>query len=307
MGITVIIPCYNAAQWIEQALQSVASQSHLPEEVIVIDDGSCDDSIQRVKCSPVPVKLLMTAHVGGAGARNVGISAAEEEWIAFLDADDVWHPDHLERADRLLQNSKDVAYLAHYDLIDSVNRREQRAPERAISHPVGGLSHQKFLEQFAKSPTFGMSSVLVRRDRLREVNQFDETQIRRHDIDMWLRVIEGQTWSYDPVAAYAYRIDTPGAISRNIASREYFHLRALLKNREGYSGPTMERLIVQGARRCVSAAFTDGNAQDQRLARELAWPHLLPKDRRLFGMVSGCPFIFRWANQMRRRILGHGL
>jgi glycosyltransferase involved in cell wall biosynthesis len=106
MRISVIMPCHNAGRWIGEALQSTSIQTRPPDEVIVIDDASTDDSVEQIKNSGVAVQLLRTNCRNAAAARNLGIEAATGDWLAFLDADDVWYPQHLERAQQLFQRVK---------------------------------------------------------------------------------------------------------------------------------------------------------------------------------------------------------
>ncbi len=87
--VSVIVPCLNAERFLHASLLSVAAQTLAPYEVIVIDDGSTDRSVDIVKSLPMDVRLLRAHRRGGAGARNLGLRAARGDWLAFLDADDV--------------------------------------------------------------------------------------------------------------------------------------------------------------------------------------------------------------------------
>ncbi|MGH7215546.1 MAG: glycosyltransferase family 2 protein, partial [Tepidisphaeraceae bacterium] len=236
MDISVVIPCYNAGPWIVEALRSTAEQSYPPHEVIVIDDGSTDDSIERVQTSGVAVKLLRSDHVNAASARNLGIKEATGDWIALLDADDVWYPHHLRAAFDLLRGTGDVAYRAMVDVIDAAGHVGPLVwPSRdLITEPRTGLTHLDAIELEAKHFPFGHSTILYRRDRLREVGGFDAAQVKRHDIDLWLRMVDHRTWAYHPQPGVKYRADRPGRIGANLVDCEYYYLRAMLKNRAAY-------------------------------------------------------------------------
>ena len=309
---SVVIPCYNAGPYVAGALRSVAGQTVAAQEVIVVDDGSTDDSLAAVEASGVEVTLLRTGGgAGGSGARNVGIRAATGEWVAFLDADDLWHPDHLERVQRLVEGTGDVGCLNHIDVMsaavgeggggDIERHRRQLVPlEREEART--GLTHTQYLELYAKTTSFvGMTACCIRRDRLIEVGGFDESQRRRHDIELWLRVIRGRTWSYDPHPSTVYRRGTPGSVSSNYAARELDHLRALLKNREGYGGVTYDRVLRILAKRAVATAMTDGDAEQRREAIAEAWGYLPRRDRLIFGAARVWPAGFAALNHVRRR------
>jgi glycosyltransferase involved in cell wall biosynthesis len=93
----VVIPCFNAGCFIGEAIRSALHQTWPPEEVLVIDDGSTDESVEVVSGFGPPVRLFRQPNQGAATARNVGIRAARGDWIAFLDADDLWDADKLRK------------------------------------------------------------------------------------------------------------------------------------------------------------------------------------------------------------------
>ena len=105
--ISVIVPCCNAERFIESSLESIANQTLQPYEVIVVDDGSTDGSLDVIQSSSLTIRVLRSPRTGGAGARNVGIRAARGEWLAFLDADDIWYGEHLGRARELISKHQE--------------------------------------------------------------------------------------------------------------------------------------------------------------------------------------------------------
>lgn len=302
MKFSVIIPCHNAGPYIGDALRSVAAQTVPAHEIIVIDDGSTDDSLQQVRASGVEVRLLESSWRNGAGTRNVGIEAATGDWIAFLDADDLWYPEHLERAVDLLEASGDIAFHAHADRLYEDGRWLKRPNPWPPTEPTNGLKDIQLLEFFWHYMVFNTSTVVMRRDVLIERGMFDPTCIRRHDMDMWLRVTKGRTWAYDPVPSAVYRADTPGSISRiSQPSSDRWYLRMLLRNAADYEEPVMQALIAHGARRVMNTAFTEGTAEDRAKGRGLAWSHLNRKLKAMYRVAELCPPAFGLANRWRRR------
>lgn len=97
-GTTVVIPLYNGARWIAQTLTSVQEQTTRPDSVLVIDDGSSDDGVRIARSHAVGATVISQPNLGVAVARNRGLALAQTEWIAFLDQDDLWHPEHLARS-----------------------------------------------------------------------------------------------------------------------------------------------------------------------------------------------------------------
>lgn len=93
--VSIIIPCFNDVAWVGEAIQSCLNQTLPAHEIIVVDDGSTDASVEVISGFGPAVKLIRSAHVGGCAARNLGWRAATAEWIQFLDSDDLLHPDKL--------------------------------------------------------------------------------------------------------------------------------------------------------------------------------------------------------------------
>ena len=110
IDVSVIVPTYNRAGLITETLDSILGQSHLPSEVIVVDDGSTDNTETIVRCYGRGVKYLYIENSGAPRARNVGVAAATADWIAFCDSDDLWHPEKLRLQIRLFENAPEVEY-----------------------------------------------------------------------------------------------------------------------------------------------------------------------------------------------------
>ena len=167
-------------------------------------------------------------------------------------------------------------------MCDDLTAEGVRSPvtkPQPITETRTGLTHHEYMRLEDQELYFGHSSVLYRRDRLREVGGFDPAQVRRHDIDLWLRMIHGQTWTWDVIPTVAYRCDTPGSISRSYLSCEVYYLRALIKNRAAYAGPWMDARLAKIARHVATIAFTDAPPDESRAAFAEAWPYLPTKVR----------------------------
>jgi glycosyltransferase involved in cell wall biosynthesis len=304
MQISVIIPCHNAGLWIPEALQSVARQTLSAYETIVIDDDSSDDSVDQVKRSGVPVNMLRAAVRNAAAARNLGIQVAGGDWIALLDSDDVWYPNHLERASHLLQRASDVALLTNHDWIDLAGNvmPMPKAFQCMLSDPATGLTANDFFEISNTGFHFGHSTVLYRRERLMEVGMFDVSQQRRHDVDLWIRVIAGGTWAYDTVKSVGYREGTPGSLSKDEMECDYYYLRAITKNLDRIDCKAARRHLARQARRAMGIAFVNGSRKHYARIREIAWPHLGLAIKSFYRCGEVYPVALRALMRARRRI-----
>ena len=112
--ISVVIPCYNAESFLEETIRSVAKQTLAPEEILVVDDGSTDRSREIAVAADSLVRVISQDHQGVSVARNRGFEEAQGEWIAFLDADDLWEPTKLEEQLKLTADDVVCIHTAYY-------------------------------------------------------------------------------------------------------------------------------------------------------------------------------------------------
>jgi glycosyltransferase involved in cell wall biosynthesis len=191
--ISVVIPCYNAEGYIAATIESVLAQEHPGLEIIVVDDGSSDGSVALVRASFPQVRVEQQANQGVAAARNKGIALASGEWIAFVDADDIWLPGKLAAQLEQLAANPDCrmnycawkvwpsdaprptpAYLAEL---------AQSAGERARwDGPSGWVYPDLLLDCVVWT-----STVMARRSLFDEIGSFDTSLRLGEDYDLWLR------------------------------------------------------------------------------------------------------------------------
>ncbi|NER52918.1 MAG: glycosyltransferase family 2 protein [Symploca sp. SIO1A3] len=306
MKFSVIIPCYNAERWIEQTLESVANQTLSAYEIIVVDDGSTDNSRDRIQGSSIPITLLQTQRLGPGAARNRGIAAATGDWIAFLDADDWWQPNHLERVQALLSNTDDVVYLAaaeHYSL--NVNRVVSLSDNGPLTQPTNQLDHTTYFELYLKHGLLELSSMVVRLARLKEVGSFDPQMSGAEDFDLMLRVVYGKTWAYDPVPSTVYRCNNPDSYSQKSATNELSltaKFRTLLKNRDCY--PVSEQMMQGIAKTIMSKAITECEVEARKAISALTRPYLSKSQKIIFTLANFSPNVYKLLNMIRNKIKG---
>lgn len=164
VATSVVIPCYNAAAFVAETIRSALSQTLAPLEVIVVDDGSTDDSAAvAAACGPL-VKVIRQANAGAAGARNAGVRAARGDWVAFLDADDLWLPERLEKLARVAADVPPDVVGVFNDLF-YVHPDGSRSPRTTPLHLLDGDSHVNLIREWLVNP----SGLLVRTDAARDV------------------------------------------------------------------------------------------------------------------------------------------
>ena len=200
--ISVIIPVYNGAAFLAEALASVRAQAYAPLEIIVIDDGSTDQTAQIVQMLGDDIRYAYQPNQGPAAARNHGLALAQGEWIAFLDADDLWPVDKLVHQ---------VACLAIDEQVQVVWGNTQICPYQADAGPAPTPTPNR-------APLLG--SLLCRRGVFQQVGLFEPTLRLGEDID-WLRrlTVAGIVVQPSPHVALLYRL-RPGSLTYGRSPQE---------------------------------------------------------------------------------------
>ena len=181
LSFSVIVPTYNRGHLLPRALNSIAAQTQTPLEVIVVDDGSTDDTIAILRREYPDVVILEETHRGVSAARNRGIQASRGDWIAFLDSDDEWLPEKLARQNAALVSTPTIL-LCHTEEV-WVRNGVRVNPMKKHAKRGGGI-FEDCLPLCCMSP----SSVVVHREVLEDVGVFDESLPACEDYDLWLRI-----------------------------------------------------------------------------------------------------------------------
>ena len=220
MQISAIIPSFNRRHCLERALQSVVEQSSPAEEIILIDDGSSDGSSEWARQRYPEVKIIRQQNLGVSAARNRGISQAQHDWIAFLDSDDSWHRNKLERIRQAQLQSPDYV-LYHSDEIWV--RKGVRVNPMDKHRKQGGWIFDHCLALCAISP----STVVMRKDILLSLGMFDETLPACEDYDLWLRLCHRYPVHFSEQALVTRYAGHEDQLSQQYWGMDRFRIRAL--------------------------------------------------------------------------------
>jgi len=212
--ISVIIPAYNAEKTIKETIESVLSQTLSQFEIIVINDGSQDKTLEVVSRILDPrLKVLSYPNAGVSVSRNRGISQAAGDYVSFLDADDLWTPDKLETQLKALQaNPKAAVAYSWTDWIDESGQFLRSGGHISVN---GDVYAKLLLRDFVESG----SNPLIRRQALTEVGGFDKSLNLAADWDMWLRLAARYEFVAVPSSQILYRV-SPNSMSSNVWKME---------------------------------------------------------------------------------------
>jgi glycosyltransferase involved in cell wall biosynthesis len=186
--ISVVMPCFEAERYVGEAVSSVLGQTHRNVDLIVVDDGSGDRSpailAELARANPDRMRVLHSEHVGPYPARNLALRQARGEYVAFLDADDWWLPETLEKLlGALSAHDADLAYCGWQNVGESIDSKPHVPPAYETDDPVA---------HFMRSCPWPIHAALVRRTIVERLGGFSERRFASMDYDFWLRAL-GQT------------------------------------------------------------------------------------------------------------------
>jgi glycosyltransferase involved in cell wall biosynthesis len=174
--VSCIIPVFNGERYLAETLDSVFAQTHVPAEVIVADDGSTDRSAEIAQTYPRPVVTIHQPNAGHAAARNLGLSIATGELVAFVDADDLWHPEKLARQLALFAARPELGVVfTHLQNFWSPDADPASRPNEDAFRPV---------------PGYTSVTMLARRELFTRVGLLDVTLQHGNDRDWFCRAAE---------------------------------------------------------------------------------------------------------------------
>ena len=220
--VSVIIPVYNAEKYISEAIESVLNQSYEDFEVIVIDDGSKDNTLSIIKKYNRKIRWKSQENKGQASAINEGIKMAKGEYVAYLDADDVCMPDRLEIQVKYLDARRNVGLV--YSSFYQINSSGE------IQRFIRAHPYDDFV--LLQEDYIARSTVMHRKKCLDEVGLFDESITGDDDWDMWIRISEkfGIGYVKKPLVKYRVHGENISLMRlKRLAYRRYTTIRILEK------------------------------------------------------------------------------
>lgn len=256
--VSVVIPTHNCAPYVEEAIRSVLSQSYSNKEVVIVDDGSTDDTHLRMSSFGESIRVIRQRNAGPAAARNRGVSAARGEYVAFLDGDDVWLPGKLDAQMRYLTANPDVRLVYGGFSLWRADAAGRYPPAESLGDessdgdgawiPAGYLYSRLLLDS-----VICIITTVIHRSVFDTLRGFDESLRTGEDYDFWIRASR-QYPAHElkrKVALYRVHSESSTRVPRATSS-EYAVLRRALE-KYGMAGP--------------DGAVVDQSLVDARLAK----------------------------------------
>ena len=221
-SISVVIPTFNRLIYLERAIKSVLNQTISVNEIIIVDDGSDDGTSEFIHSNYPNLKYIFQSNSGVSAARNTGIKAASSNWIAFLDSDDAWVTNKIQKQITELELNLEINFC-HSNEIWIRNGKEIK--QKNTHKKFGGFIFDKCLDKCRISP----STVICRKSLLIKLNGFDEDLAICEDYDLWLRITSDNPVIYIEKPLIIKYGGHQDQLSRNSEGIESYHIKSLEK------------------------------------------------------------------------------
>ncbi len=279
--VSAVIPTYNYGRFVVEAVESALAQTYTPLEVIVVDDGSTDNTRERLAGYGDRIRYVYQPNQGLSAARNTGVREAGGEWVAFLDSDDVWYPRRVELQMAYATRHPAAGLIAADSFSDSARQWPAFDPENLTAVPIT-------LRQILVRSRFGPGGVLARRVCFDTVGGFDTTLRSAEDRDMWLRIVARYPVVKLAAPLWWYRLHA-GSMSSAAERMEQNELRVIRRMLDSVDGRKEGRLLRRKSlgytyKSAAVRYLMDGNAGQalKRLAASVAlWPLPFRPDERI--------------------------
>lgn len=293
--ISVVIPLYNKETFISETLESVLQQTHTDFELLVVDDGSTDNSIQKVTAFNDPrIKLIKQANAGVSVARNLGIQEASNAWVSFLDGDDWWGPTFLEEMVNAIKTHPQNVLFA------SGRCRVFASEEERYSHPMlpedGATASINYFRVISKYlPLINASNAVIKKSHFESNGYFKPGQKQHEDHDLWIRLAIKQEVVFVNKNLSYYRKVASNSASQNVYGAADFqtYLKTIIdvkaKLSEGEKGH-LSKYANRFALLTYLKHYGQYSKQDKKELKPLLAQVLIGKYKSVYQLSNLLPF-----------------
>jgi glycosyltransferase involved in cell wall biosynthesis len=239
---SIVIPLYNKENFIKKTIQSALDQTIQEFEVIIIDDGSTDNSLRKVEeFNDKRIRVFKQKNKGASAARNKGVELSNHKWIAFLDADDIWYHNHLEELNNCIDNLPEAQVVSNaYEIALEKNFIKKPKYSRAVPKEMN-LIDDYFSYSFI-DPLFWTSSLAVNKVVFQNIGGFDEEISSGQDTDLVSRLALKYKLAYNPKVTFLHIKNTENNLSKsNHLDARLMFIKKLEK--EEYDNPSLKKYL----------------------------------------------------------------
>lgn len=210
--ISIVVPLYNKELSIKNTIESVLNQTYENFEIVIVNDGSTDNSLGVVQAiKDERIRIISKINGGVSSARNVGIKNAASKWVAFLDADDHWQPNHLQVLQELKdQYSNASVFTTNFGFPESVDKQKGETTSRIVD----------YFAESTERKLINSSTCLIAVSCFEEVGYFNENLSRGEDLEMWYRLAKKFDIVRSEIQTVIYRLEAENRAMNNSASYE---------------------------------------------------------------------------------------
>ena len=322
LSVSVIIPAYNAGLHIARAIESVLAQTREADEIVVVDDGSTDNTAAEVSRLGDRVRYIHQENAGVSAARNAGVRAARGNWIAFLDADDEWLPNKLQLQLEALEREPELVWISGnfiHCLCNENRSGPDQQPERIERLLNERDCFEDYFDSMLKNVVTWTGTMVIKREVLRQLGMFRlELHHGEEDVDLWWRIAcHWPRVGYVAKPVSVYHMDVGGSLSQGGVPCDVYaqlvkdHLEYAATHGNIDKSRAFARILVKG---CVRGALFEADQADN--VREILgefsslfspWYKWLIRALTRFphATAAGCHMISRVvrALNLRRRIV----
>ncbi|WP_051526833.1 glycosyltransferase family 2 protein [Alkanindiges illinoisensis] len=237
---SVVIPLYNKELSIENTINSVLEQTYQDFEIIVVDDGSTDQSAQLIERIQDPrIRIIHQDNQGVSAARNRGIKEAKQEWIAFLDGDDLWENGHLEEICKMMSMFPDEkVFVTSFEYSDK--RKTFKHPRNT---PIFKI--ENYFKEAIQESLIWTSIAVISRECFSKVGYFNNNLNRGEDLDLWARLAKYYAIIKSQRVTAIYNLEDSKSLTK---TKSHYHKSILsiisLRDKSGYERSYFKRMLI---------------------------------------------------------------
>ena len=278
---SVAIPLYNKANFIQNCLESVLKQTHKEFEVILVNDGSTDGSetvVERFQDSRI--RLVHQENKGASAARNKAISLAKHEWIALIDADDYWYPNHLEELQNTIEQfPKADVVCNNYEIL--LEKDYVKHPTFSIEYPLKAQYIEDYFKGSLIDPIAWTSALSFTSSIFKKVGEFDTNIKSGQDIDLMVKFGLAATIAFNPKVTMRYHRKTENNLSDETGLREKLNYIDNHRSEEKKNPPLHQYMDINRFSLAIQAKMAQDKALFKELVGRLDLHHLNSKQKLL--------------------------